>query len=126
MPGATLTGVDISPYAIEHADPDVRELLTVGSAVELPFEDDSFDLVISINTLHNLHRADCVRAFAEVQRVTRDAAFVMVDGWKTDEERLLLEQWVLTAHTMLSADDWIALMQEAGYTGDYALWNPLS
>jgi len=26
---------------------------------------------------------------------------------------------------MLSAEDWLAVMAEAGYTGDYALWNPL-
>ena len=58
--------------------------------------------------------------------MTRDAAFVMVDGWTNDEERELLERWVLTAYTMLSDADWNDLMTEAGYTGDYALWNPLS
>ena len=126
LPHAHLAGVDVSPYAIEHADPEVRDVVAVANATDLPFEDDSFDLVISINTLHNLRRADCVRAFAEVQRVTRNAAFVMVDGWKTADERDLLEQWVLTAYTMLSAEGWRELMAEAGYTGDYAFWNPLS
>ena len=126
LPHARLAGIDISTYAIEHADPEVAGLVSIANAIELPFEDDSFDLVISINTLHNLHREDCARAFAEVQRVTRNHAFVMVDGWKNEEERILLEQWVLTAYTMLSADDWIALMRGAGYTGDYCFWNPLS
>lgn len=126
LPNAQLAGIDVSPYAIANADPAVAGIVSVGNAMDLPFEDNSFDLVISINTLHNLHRADCVRAFAEVQRVTRDAAFVMVDGWTNDEERELLERWVLTAYTMLSDADWNDLMTEAGYTGDYALWNPLS
>jgi hypothetical protein len=49
-----------------------------------------------------------------------------VDGWTNEEERELLQRWVLTAYTMLSAEDWLDLMAEAGYTGDYALWNPLS
>ena len=32
-------------------------LLTEGNATDLPYEDDAFDLVISINTLHNLEGA---------------------------------------------------------------------
>jgi len=126
LPGATLAGVDISSYAIEHADPDVVDLVRVGDAADLPFPDDSFDLVISINTVHNLDRDGCLRAFAEIQRVSRGNAFVMVDGWKNAEEQELLQRWVLTARTMLSAEDWLALMAEAGYEGDYAFWNPLS
>jgi ubiquinone/menaquinone biosynthesis C-methylase UbiE len=126
LPGATLAGVDISSYAIEHADPDVVDLVQVGDAADLPFPDDSFDLVISINTVHNLDRDGCLRAFAEIQRVSRGNAFVMVDGWKNAEEQELLQRWVLTARTMLSAEDWLTLMAEAGYDGDYAFWNPLS
>lgn len=126
LPHAHLAGVDISPYAIAHAEPDVAPFLQVASADALPFDDGSFDLVISINTIHNLDRRGCIRAFAELERVCRGNAFVMVDGWKNDEERELLQRWVLTARTMLSAEDWIALMDEAGYTGDYAFWNPLS
>jgi ubiquinone/menaquinone biosynthesis C-methylase UbiE len=126
LPGATLAGVDISSYAIEHADPDVVGLVRVGDAADLPFPGDSFDLVISINTVHNLDRDGCLRAFAELQRVSRGNAFVMVDGWKNAEEQELLQRWVLTARTMLSAEDWLVLMAEAGYEGDYAFWNPLS
>jgi ubiquinone/menaquinone biosynthesis C-methylase UbiE len=126
MPDARFAGVDISQYAIDHAEPEVASFLQVASADALPFEDASFDLVISVNTIHNLDRSGCVRAFAELERVRKGPAFVMVDGWKNEEERELLHRWVLTARTMLSAEDWIALMDEAGYTGDYAFWNPLS
>ena len=58
--------------------------------------------------------------------MSRGNAFVMVDGWKNADERELLQRWVLTARTMLSAEDWLTLMAEAGYEGDYAFWNPLS
>ncbi len=126
LPGATLAGVDISSYAIDHADPDVADLVQVADATSLPFPDDAFDLVISINTVHNLDRDGCLRAFAEIQRVSRGNSFVMVDGWKNAEEQELLQRWVLTARTMLSAEDWLTLMAEAGYEGDYAFWNPLS
>lgn len=126
LPGATLAGIDVSSYAIEHADPDVASRLTVANAADLPFADNEFDLVISINTVHNLDRDGCRRALAEIQRVSRGNAFVMVDGWKNAEEQELLQRWVLTARTMQSAEDWLDLMAEAGYQGDYAFWNPLS
>ena len=125
LPYAHLAGVDILPYAIKHAEPEVVRYLQVASAEQLPFEDDTFDFVVSINTIHNLEQEGCLRAFAEVERVCRGHAFIMVDGWKNEEERTLLQRWVLTARTMLSAGDWVALMNESGYTGDYAFWNPL-
>jgi ubiquinone/menaquinone biosynthesis C-methylase UbiE len=125
LPGAQIAGIDVSEYAIGMSDPSVAEYVQVGNATHLPFADRTFDLVISINTIHNLDRSDCVRALREIERVSRGSAFVMVDGWKTPEEQQLLMEWVLTARTMLSSEDWIALMGEAGYTGDYEFWHPL-
>lgn len=122
LPMSSIVGIDISTYAIEHADPDVAEYVMVGDARNLPFPDKSFDLVISINTLHNLDRHDCIRAIAEIERVSTGKSFVMVDGWHTEREHQMLEAWVLTAVTMLPADEWVALFDEAGYTGDYAFW----
>jgi ubiquinone/menaquinone biosynthesis C-methylase UbiE len=119
MPNATLAGIDISQYAYDNAIAEVKPFLTVGDAKELPYEDDSFDLVISITTVHNLHRDDCIQALHEIERVGRGNAFVTVDAWHNEEERRRLEQWVLTAHTYMHADDWKKLFDEAGYTGDY-------
>lgn len=116
--GVSMAGIDISDYAIAHADPSVAHCLKQASATHLPFDDDTFDLVISINAIRNLDRQGCLQGFREIQRVSRGNAFVMVDGWKNTEERRLLEEWVLTARTMLSSDDWIELMLEAGYDGD--------
>ena len=53
IPGLTVRGIDISEYAIEHAIEDMRPFVEVANATDLPFEDNSFDVVISINTVHN-------------------------------------------------------------------------
>ncbi|MBI4317884.1 MAG: class I SAM-dependent methyltransferase [Chloroflexi bacterium] len=119
MPDATIAGIDISEYAIERALDTVRPCLRVGNAVELPFEDDSFDLVISINTIHNLPLEQCKRALHEIQRVSRAHAFITVDAWRTEEERERLMKWNLTALTYMHVDDWKSLFTEVGYTGDY-------
>lgn len=120
---ANLVGIDISEYALSNAKPHERVSLARANAHSLPFSDNSFDLVLSINTVHNLPRNLAIKAISEMQRVSCGDAFVMVDGWRTDSERRDLEEWVLTAETVLSVDDWIDLFCEAGYTGDFGFWS---
>ena len=81
----------------------------------------SFDAVISINTVHNLDRQGCTRALQEMVRVVRDPAkcFVQVDAYRSEEEKALFESWCLTAETYLRPAEWVALFQQAGYSGDY-------
>jgi ubiquinone/menaquinone biosynthesis C-methylase UbiE len=122
MPKAHLAGIDISEYAIAHALDMVRPLVQVANARSLPFADRSFDLVLAINTIHNLPYEECRQSLREIQRVSRRHAFVMVDAYRTEEQRQAMLQWVLTAETMLHVDDWLNLFSSAGYTGDYSWW----
>lgn len=119
MPNLIIAGIDISGYAIEHAIETVKPFLRVGNAKELPYENKSFDLVISINTIHNLPLEDCKQALREIERVSRKYAFITVDAWRTEEERKRLLQWNLTAQTFMHVKDWKKLFAEVGYTGDY-------
>jgi SAM-dependent methyltransferase len=124
MPRAALAGIDISKYAYDAAMPSIKPLLKVGCATELPFADGSFDLVISINTIHNLPLAGCKQALREIERVSRRHKFVMVDAWRTDAEHDRLMKWILTALTYMHVDDWKQLFAEIGYTGDYYWFVP--
>src|SRR5438105_5931900 len=54
IPGIQVTGIDISSYAIDNGLETMKKNIRVGDARKLPFKDKSFDLVISINTIHNL------------------------------------------------------------------------
>ena len=122
MPNARLAGIDISSYAIENAMDAVKPLVQVGNAKSLPFPDRAFDLVLAINTIHNLPYEECRQSLREIQRVSRRHAFVMVDAYLTEEQHAAMLAWVLTAETMLHVDDWLKLFDEAGYTGDYNWW----
>lgn len=119
LPHANLAGIDISEYAIEQAMENVKPCLQIGDAQSLPYADNSFDLVISINSIHNLDRASCIKSLQEIQRVARDHAFITVDAWRNDQEKESLMKWILTAQTFMHVDDWVKLFAEAGYTSDY-------
>ena len=119
VPGLLVSGLDISSYALASAMEDVRPGLVLGSADRLPFADKSFDLVVSINTVHNLDRAGCIRALGEMERVGCLHRYVQVDSWLNELQREKFERWQLTARTYSDPEGWRRLFAEAGYHGDY-------
>jgi len=119
IPEAEIKGVDISQYAKDHAIEPMKENIVVSNANNLPFPDDYFDLVIAINTLHNLPLIDCKQAFREINRVTRNNSFVMNDAWRDAKGKQSMLSWNLTALTYMSCDDWEDLFKEVDYKGDY-------
>ena len=97
----------------------VKPFLRVASAERLPYPDKSFDLVISINSIHNLPLERLKTALQEITRVSRGHSYITLDAWRNEVERENLFKWVLTAETMLHVDDWQRLFAEVGYNGDY-------
>ena len=124
IPGITVKGVDISEYAIKNAIGDMKSHLQVGNAIALPFEDNSFDVVISINTVHNLVREECAQALREIERVSRGRSFVTVDAYRNDKEREFMYAWNLTARTIMHVEEWKIFFEEVEYTGDYYWFIP--
>ena len=119
MPDCQVAGLDISDYAIANSMDSVRPFLEIASAESLPYADNSFDLVISINSIHNLPLDRLTVSLKEIERVSRGSSFITVDAWRNEQERINLMKWVLTAETYMHVDDWKKLFAEVGYTGDY-------
>jgi SAM-dependent methyltransferase len=146
--GIRVAGLDISEWAINNAmrgyaayaksqglvgnSEDLEILakgkiaphLVLGSKTEpwrLPWADNSFDLVLSINTAHNLPPEQCVMGIKEIVRVSRDkkSMFIQVDAYRTEEERRAMDAWNLTALTVMSTTEWLKFFKRAGYQGDY-------
>jgi ubiquinone/menaquinone biosynthesis C-methylase UbiE len=119
-PGVEVAGIDISRYAIQHAKEEVKPLLEVASAAALPFPDRHFDLVVSINTLHNLYCYDCYQALREIQRVARGHKYVCVESYRNEEEKVNLMYWQFTCEMFCTPAEWQWWFEHAGYTGDYS------
>jgi len=119
MPDCTVAGIDVSEYAIENSMPSIKPFLKVASAERLPYPDKSFDLVVSVNSIHNLPLERCKIALQEIERVSRGHSFISVDAWRNGQEHKNLLKWILTAETYMHVDDWEKLFPKIGYTGDY-------
>jgi ubiquinone/menaquinone biosynthesis C-methylase UbiE len=124
IPGINVKGVDISEYAIQNAIEDMKPHVQVANAVSLPYPDNSFDVVISINTVHNLDQEECATALQEIERVSRGKSFITVDAYRNEDEKTRMYAWNLTARTIMSIDEWVKFFDEVGYTGDYYWFIP--
>lgn len=119
LPGCEVRGIDISAYGIENARPEVKPWLTLGNATDLPYDSSYFDLVYSINTLHNLYNYDVHKAAAEMQRVGRGARHITIESYRNEREKVNLMYWQLTCRAFQTPDEWQWTFDRAGYTGDY-------
>lgn len=124
IPGITVKGVDVSEYAVANAIDDMKSHVQVADAQKLPFADKSFDVTISVNTIHNLERDACGKALQEIQRVSRKGSFITVDAYHDEAEKNRMMAWNLTAKTIMHVDEWKAFFAEVGYTGDYYWFIP--
>jgi len=124
VPGITVAGLDISAYAIEQTMETVKPFVQVANAKALPYPDRAFDLVLSINTIHNLELPELIESLREIERVSRADKFIVVDAYRTEEEKKRLLMWNLTARTHMYCSEWEALFREVGYTGDYFWFTP--
>lgn len=124
IPGIEVAGLDISEYALEHAIDEMKPFIKLGNAKELPYADNAFDLVISINSIHNLEEKECAKALQEIQRVSKGNAFITVDAYRNEEEKERMMQWALTAKTIMHVDDWKQFFKDSGYHGDFYWFIP--
>lgn len=120
VPGLEVRGLDVSEYALAHAKQEVRPFLDHGHARALPYEDDRFDLVLSINTLHNLHCYDLSAALREITRVSRAHAYVCVESYRNEVEKMNLLYWQLTCEMFCTPREWRWWFGQAGYRGDHS------
>ena len=103
-------GLDISDYAKKNAMNEVKDKILIGNCKNLPFENNFFDCVVSINTVHNLELDECKDAIREIQRVSNGRAFIQVDAYRDDGELDLFKEWMLTAKTYLKPGQWKKLL----------------
>jgi len=118
LPGIRVIGLDISQYALDRSPPEVRGQLILGNATSLPFGRNEFDLVVSLNTLHNLYTFELDVALTELERVARQK-YLVVESYRTEVEKANLLYWQVTCESFFTPDEWLWWFKRSGYSGDF-------
>ena len=119
LPAADVVGFDVSKEGIADAKEEIRDNLFQYRAQDpYPFGDNTFDLVISLGCCHNLRLFELKIALTEMERVARNKYF-MVESYRNEQELFNLECWALTCESFFDTAEWIWLLNDFGYTGDY-------
>ncbi|MFH0836628.1 MAG: methyltransferase domain-containing protein [Candidatus Aenigmatarchaeota archaeon] len=91
--GFECIGIDISPKVIEFAKKYAKKhktelKLKTANMLELPFDDDKFDYVISVAAIHHLDsRKKRVKALSEMKRVLKPDGKMFIAVWNKEQQR---------------------------------------
>ena len=120
LPGLEVWGIDISEYAIANGKEELRGRLQVCSATKLPFPDNQFDFVFSLNTLHNLPNYELEQALKEMERVGKKNKYLCVESFRNEEEKINLLYWQTTCRAFCAPEEWDWWFRLTNYTGDHS------
>ena len=76
--------------------------MIIANSVEIPFENNFFDLTISINTLHNILDIDTLKkSIQEIKRVSKKNIYITLGTYESEKEKIL-DNWAVVATTYMS------------------------
>jgi len=119
FPNMKIRGAEMSDYAIAQAMPSISKYIIKSEYNKLPFKDNEFDFVIAIGVVYTLTLRDCISALREIQRVGKAKSFITLGAYKNERGQRLFKNWSVLGSTILQVDEWVEVLKEAGYTGDY-------
>lgn len=143
--GCDVVGLDQSPTALEKAKQNIsknnlsQKLKTIqGNALKLPFEDNTFDIVINEAMLTMLNESAKLKAIKEYYRVlkpngvllTHDVCLFLDDVSKKEKLIDELSRTINTHVGPMNAADWKKLFETSGFknsqkVGKMTLMNPI-
>jgi ubiquinone/menaquinone biosynthesis C-methylase UbiE len=119
LPGLKIAGFDISEHGLAESKKEIRKFLFLHKAQEqYPFENNEFDLVLSLGCFHNLRVFELQTALSEMERVGKHG-YIMLESYRNEQEQFNLQCWALTCESFFDNKEWPWLYQHFGYTGDY-------
>ncbi len=142
--GCSATGLDLDERALDKARANIQKNhlgdklhVVLGSAFDLPFEDQSFDIVINEAMLTMLSNRDKNRALVEYSRVLKPSGLLLTQDvcYRTDdvetqqELRTGLSRAINVSVEPLDCEGWKSRIEEHGFvteqkSGDMTLLDP--
>ncbi len=129
--GCTVSGIDLTPEYIEtaraltgHTGLGTQVYFEIASALDMPFDNASFDAAITLHVAMNIHDRDAL--YSEIARVLKPgASFYLFDVMKKNDDRLDYPvPWASSSATshLTTPEEMHVLLENAGFevleTGD--------
>lgn len=111
---ATVLGSDISEYALDRNLLKYKYKFDMGKDTLMG----RYDLIISINVLHNLILPELKHAIEQINEHSKQA-YIVVESYRNEQELSNLQCWSLTCEQFNRPEEWEFLFKEWGYKGDY-------
>ncbi|MCB0526996.1 MAG: class I SAM-dependent methyltransferase [Saprospiraceae bacterium] len=104
-----ITGMDIANHAVEfagkrHQSPNLRYV--TGNAEAIPFGDESFDVVINVESSHAYGSVE--RFFSEVRRVLRPGGYFLITDMRDPKNLASFEETLLASGLQMASKEVIS------------------
>jgi hypothetical protein len=116
-------GTESSSYAISKSFNLDNYKIIQSNLPGIPFSDCSVDIVISLGNVYTLTLPDAIKHLAEIERVKKYRSFITLATYENEEDFWLFKNWSLLGNLILKREEWLEIMNQSGYTGDYYFIN---
>ena len=121
LKSSNIFGIDRSRYAIKNSPKLVQKnLKCMNVSSGLNYKKKQFDLVISINLIHNFEINELKKVLKSIIKIS-SKSFVSTESYRNDKELFNLQCWALTCNSFFSEKEWKWIFKEFGYNRDYEL-----
>ena len=118
LPDIEILGLDISRYAIKNSKFEIKKYLKYFDIrKKIQYKKNYFDLVISINTLHNLNISKLEKTIKNINHISKNS-YIVVESYRNLKELFNLKCWALTANCFFSKNDWKYIFKKNNYHGN--------
>lgn len=113
-------GLDISRYAINKSPKIIKKNLKVFDARKKIDFNKKFDLVISINLIHNFELKEVFSFLKNIISISKKS-YISTESYRNEKELYNLQCWALTCESFFSNKEWKWILSASNYNRDYEL-----
>ena len=100
VPSAEITGVDLAPGMLDklrNKFPDKRMTLILGSYFDVPFDENSYDAAVSVESLHHFTKEEKKPLYRKLRNALKpEGYFILTDYFAmSDEEERFHRTWLI-------------------------------
>ena len=112
-------GTETSTYAISNSMSSIKNDIKKLNPYKLTYPDNYFDYVVALGVVYTLTLSDALKTLKEITRISNGNSFITLATYETEEEYFLFKDWTLLGSLLFKRDQWLEILKEVNYEGDF-------